>query len=79
MREREQNTFAQTDIHKTGLRAVETKEAHGKDSIQNICRRAYWQAQVESHNGGAFIIRIGFWGFLVRIIVCDTPKPHSDY
>ena len=28
---------------------------------------------------GALIIRIGFWGLLIMIIVYYTPKPYSDY
>ena len=32
-------------------------------------------------NIGALIIRIGFWGFLIVIIIIVeyTPKPYSDY
>ena len=28
---------------------------------------------------GALIFRIGFWGFLIMIIVYYTPKPYSQY
>ena len=30
------------------------------------------------YNVGALIIRIGFWGFLILIIVYYTPKPYSN-
>ena len=31
------------------------------------------------HNVGALIIRTGFWGFPIKIIVQRTPKPYSNY
>ena len=30
-------------------------------------------------NVGALIIRLGFWGFLIIVIVEWAPKPYSNY